>query len=237
MGSSTGALKTAASRVGITVEEYQALRAQGLKWCTPCREWKALEQFAKDKSRGDGRSSKCSTHYARTTPGPSKRERRQQAALGLRWCRGCSHWLPTAHVPRQGVCRKCAAAEARVRYAGPAGRVIRAQKNARKRGLDPIPVWWRDEQFDAFRGLCAYGCGSVASALDHIWPVRRGGRSTPANLVPACTSCNSSKNAKDPGPWVERGTAAFPEEWLSVMDLALLHGTDEWLETTFPELT
>lgn len=229
MGSATGALKTAAKRVGITVEQYQDLRDQGLKWCSACKEWKALGQFAKDCSRGDGRSAKCVTHGQRTKPGPTKPERRLRAAQGQRWCRGCAAWLPIDDVSRMGTCRKCAAAESRAYYAGPARPAIRARKNARKRGLAVIPVWWRDQQFEEFHGQCAYGCGRPATALDHIWPVHLGGQSTPGNLVPACVSCNSSKKATDPTAWVERGTAAFPWEWFSVIDLAIQHGTDEWI--------
>lgn len=230
MGSSAGVLKTAAKRIGISVDEYQQHRSAGEKWCTKCKAWLPEPQFAKDSSRGDGLKSTCRSRDARTTPGPGRAERAQRAIAGQRWCRGCSAWLPAADVARQGTCRRCAATEARERYVGTARDKIRARANARKRGLDPIPVWWREEQFTEFGDKCAYGCGRPAVSLDHIWPVRRGGRSVPANLVPACTSCNSSKKDSHPAAWVERGTAAFPEQWMSVMDLALVHNTDEWLE-------
>lgn len=42
---------------------------------------------------------------------------------------------------------------------------------------------------------CVY-CGSPWEAIDHRIPLARGGSHWPANLVPACSSCNSQKHAK-----------------------------------------
>lgn len=196
-GNAAGAIKTAATRIGITVQEYEAHRASGLKWCMKCSAWRPVANFAKDRSRGDGLKSTCSTHYARSTQGPTKLERRQRAALGQRWCRGCAAWLAAEAVPRQGVCRPCAAAKARARYAGPGGAEIRARVYARKRGLAPIPVWWAEEERDGFGGLCAYGCERSGTTWDHIWPVSRGGISAPGNLAPACGSCNRGTGGPD----------------------------------------
>ena len=66
--------------------------------------------------------------------------------------------------------------------------------------------------------------------IDHVWPVVRGGKSTPGNLVPACTTCNSKKRDKNPTPWVERGLALMPEPWERLVALAFEHNTDIWLE-------
>ncbi|WP_331736844.1 HNH endonuclease (plasmid) [Streptomyces canus] len=229
MGSATGAIKTAARRLGVSVEEYQRRRAADEKWCRLCKQWKPAVTFAKDASRGDGLKSICSEHEARTRPGPSLTERRCRAALGQAWCRSCSDWLPAGEV-RQGICRAHAAAYAKEHYRGPAGDAIRAQKKARRRSLAPIPAWWQVARFEDFGRRCAYGCGRSASSVDHIWPVARGGRSVPGNLVPACTSCNSSKKDTDPHPWVIRGVAAFPGEWTDLVALAIEHSTDEWVE-------
>lgn len=59
MGSSEGALKTAARRLGLTVEEYKAQVAAGLKWCIECRQWQGVEEFGVDRSRGDGLAARC----------------------------------------------------------------------------------------------------------------------------------------------------------------------------------
>lgn len=48
-----------------------------------------------------------------------------------------------------------------------------------------------------YRGCCAY-CGIRPDELtvDHVVPVSKGGRHAPANLVPACRECNSTKNSR-----------------------------------------
>lgn len=50
-------------------------------------------------------------------------------------------------------------------------------------------------RFDFYGGLCAY-CGKPATTVDHVVPLERGGSNWPANLRPACRSCNSSKKDK-----------------------------------------
>jgi 5-methylcytosine-specific restriction endonuclease McrA len=64
---------------------------------------------------------------------------------------------------------------------------------------------------------CAY-CGSTKQLTrDHVHPISRGGRDEPANVVPACLSCNSSKGAKTVAEWLgasradDRRTNPTPE--------------------------
>ncbi|AVR56795.1 HNH endonuclease [Microbacterium phage Elva] len=53
------------------------------------------------------------------------------------------------------------------------------------------------------RWRCVY-CGRGAGmVVDHFVPEARGGEDTVWNLVPACDRCNSSKQAHEPGPWME----------------------------------
>jgi hypothetical protein len=54
-----GAIKQAAAKIGVTVEQYEQNTASGLKWCTVCREWQARAAFAVDRSRWDGLVSVC----------------------------------------------------------------------------------------------------------------------------------------------------------------------------------
>ena len=58
-----------------------------------------------------------------------------------------------------------------------------------------------------YRGCCAY-CGEFVEGLtqDHIIPLARGGRHSIGNLIPACGSCNSSKNARLIVEWTKRTT-------------------------------
>jgi 5-methylcytosine-specific restriction endonuclease McrA len=160
---------------------------------------------------------------------PGRQERRRHLALGEKWCRDCAAWRPAADVTRQGLCREHRNAAYRARYAED-GAAIRQRVYARKRSLDPIPGWWVQGSRDDFDGLCAYGCGSAATTNDHVWPVALGGRSDPGNLAPACVSCNSSKRASHPAPWVDRGMSVFPGQWIALATLAVEHGTDQWTE-------
>lgn len=221
MGSAAGAKKAAAARVGLALNEYEARLSAGEKWCTACKEWHQRSAFDADRSRGDGLSAKCAASKAASTRGPGARQRRAQRALGLDWCRRCQAWLPLKNV-RGGVCKPHANEIYRELYAANPQAISRRNR-ARKRGLDRVPDWWHDDAFDRFGGLCAYGCGRSADALDHVYPVAHGGQSRPDNLVPACTSCNSSKRDRDPYPWIDRGLLAFPDQWICLMALNYEH--------------
>jgi|SRR3990167_7692308 len=78
-----------------------------------------------------------------------------------------------------------------------------AMRRARVAGLPAtfIPEEW-DDVLDLFGHKCAY-CGSGGMLhRDHFIPVKRGGGYELGNIVPACHSCNSKKNAKDPVVWL-----------------------------------
>ena len=51
----------------------------------------------------------------------------------------------------------------------------------------------------AYAWRCAY-CGKKPASLtqDHVIPLSYGGSHTPANIVPACRACNSSKGVRQP---------------------------------------
>lgn len=59
VGSSLGAIKTAAARVGVSVAEYERRRDNGEKWCRVCRNWHRSSAFNADRSRGDGLAPLC----------------------------------------------------------------------------------------------------------------------------------------------------------------------------------
>lgn len=46
----------------------------------------------------------------------------------------------------------------------------------------------------AWSGRCAYCQRPGRLTMDHIHPLSKGGRHEPANIAPACISCNTSKN-------------------------------------------
>lgn len=52
-------IKSAATRVGLTREQYVERLAAGDKWCTACKAWHPRAAFAPDASRGDGLAARC----------------------------------------------------------------------------------------------------------------------------------------------------------------------------------
>ena len=74
-------------------------------------------------------------------------------------------------------------------------------RRAQKRGAplnDLTPAQWQEIKAHYGR-RCVY-CGRKMQRLtqDHIVPISKGGSHTYSNVVPACQSCNSSKNAGPP---------------------------------------
>lgn len=58
-GTRAGQEKQAAARTGLTVEEWRARRASGLRWCYHHRDWAAIDDFTRDKERPDGIANIC----------------------------------------------------------------------------------------------------------------------------------------------------------------------------------
>ena len=50
---------------------------------------------------------------------------------------------------------------------------------------------------------CLY-CGLLGGQVDHVIPLTRGGTHSIGNLVPACRSCNASKNDKTITEWQKK---------------------------------
>ncbi len=58
-GNRTGALKIAAKRLGLSLDDYLNRIKGGQKWCTRCREWHSVGDFISDPSRADGINPNC----------------------------------------------------------------------------------------------------------------------------------------------------------------------------------
>lgn len=52
---------------------------------------------------------------------------------------------------------------------------------------------------------CAYCLSKGSLSMDHVQPLSRGGTHTADNTVPACISCNASKNDRTPLEWLMAG--------------------------------
>lgn len=54
-----GSYKSAARKIGCSVEHWLARRLAGEKWCFACRQWKHRTNFTRDASRKGGLTSQC----------------------------------------------------------------------------------------------------------------------------------------------------------------------------------
>jgi len=72
-----GALKIAAQKSGVSLQEYQLRITSGEKWCYACKAWHVVSEFFIDRSRYDGLSALCKK--AR-----SEKDRVKQPQLRLR---------------------------------------------------------------------------------------------------------------------------------------------------------
>jgi hypothetical protein len=72
--------------------------------------------------------------------------------------------------------------------------------------------------------LCAY-CGDPADTTDHVIPISRGGTDLPANRLPACGRCNSSKRDLTLQEWIATGRApamALGVQWTAPLEGQLI---------------
>lgn len=72
-------------------------------------------------------------------------------------------------------------------------------RRVRRYGRDAVGVATAQAvagRIEMWGGLC-WMCGAPATTIDHVIPIRRGGTHWPANLRPACRSCNARKHEKD----------------------------------------
>lgn len=125
-----------------------------------------------------------------------------------RECPGCACVFTPLYTPNAITCSKRCAR-----------RVHRWRRAARERKARGEFTWSEFMRIARkFDYCCAY-CGTKPARLDpdHVVPLSRGGANTPANLLPACNLCNSSKCAMTLAEWsawlVERNLPARQTSW------------------------
>ena len=79
----------------------------------------------------------------------------------------------------------------------------RARLQQSRPGLDTKQRIALLQQWRSTNTQCAY-CTDLATAVDHIIPVTRGGTNERTNLAPTCTSCNSRKGTLLPDEWTRK---------------------------------
>jgi 5-methylcytosine-specific restriction endonuclease McrA len=109
-------------------------------------------------------------------------------------------------------CRRKASAEHRRRYYAklpPDKRhTLTHARRAKDYGVDHVP-YSRTAILARWGRACAY-CNGVATHLDHVHPLSRGGADAEHNIVPACARCNLSKGAKTLAEWAATFVAEPP---------------------------
>ena len=76
-------------------------------------------------------------------------------------------------------------------------RYLENRRRARKSGNGGShTITERRDKFALLGNACVYCGSSGAMTVDHIVPLARGGTDDIGNIVPACRSCNSKKNAR-----------------------------------------
>jgi len=81
-------------------------------------------------------------------------------------------------------------------------------RRARLRGVEcTLTQVEAKELFEEYAGLCAY-CLTRATTLDHVVALASGGAHSKTNLVPACKTCNSSKNDRPLLVWLSERKVA-----------------------------
>lgn len=105
----------------------------------------------------------------------------------------------------QGACRKCLSAEERRRYKDDVNfrEMRKARRDMRRRNMVRVPVYLKEDLVEQFDGECAY-CNRPATTMDHFHPISKGGKTTVGNILPCCSTCNSSKGKSDPERWLQR---------------------------------
>ena len=69
--------------------------------------------------------------------------------------------------------------------------------------------------------MCFYCGQKEASRWDHLYPVNKGGATTNGNLVPACSSCNDSKQNRTLKEWYDRAGKRRKLRKLTVIERAV----------------
>lgn len=83
--------------------------------------------------------------------------------------------------------------------------VLRSNARARRRAADVGDGVTEAEWIallDEFQHACAYCESADHLTVDHVVPLARGGRDEAANVVPACLSCNCSKQDRPLAEWL-----------------------------------
>lgn len=185
-------------------KQYYLRNLQGIefKTCTDCGKDLplTLEYFGRRSDSKDGfkhRCKQCDSNY--------KQEHKENIKkLGRKYWNAHKDRLnKNKKIYRKNNIEKIKEQDKKYRLKHPESRKIQSQlRRARENHVAATLTsneW--NEIKEYFNNKCAY-CGTETNLTqDHFVPVSKGGAYTKENIVPACISCNCSKNNKDFFEW------------------------------------
>lgn len=71
-------------------------------------------------------------------------------------------------------------------------------------------------RWEQFNNCCVY-CGAIATSIDHVIPLSKGGADVLSNLLPSCHPCNLSKGAKDVDTWYKAQPTFTIKRWRKIL--------------------
>lgn len=90
------------------------------------------------------------------------------------------------------------------------------KRAAHRQSFIPLTLAQKNERFALFGNACAY-CGRADTlTVDHVLALTNGGHDEAPNVVPACRSCNSSKNASFVQQWYRRQPFFDETRWRKI---------------------
>jgi 5-methylcytosine-specific restriction endonuclease McrA len=164
-------------RCPIITNERNALKSSQLKRCTKCAQVKPRDQFGADPRLMEGLRSNCTTC--------DQRKGKQWAERNREKLRAQASERRKKFTPEQR-----AAQLARTKK----GKFLRKTRLANAVSDLTAKQWEVIKRSYGHR--CAYCYQKKPLTQDHFIPISKGGHHTASNIVPACRSCNSSKQAR-----------------------------------------
>jgi 5-methylcytosine-specific restriction endonuclease McrA len=172
------------------------------KPCSRCGETKPLEQFSRQKLGKYGHRADCKAcQRVYNTTWKHANQERTRATTRSHYEANREARLAYNRAWNVANRDRTRAALRRYRAAHPK-RLAMAKALRRKLGANRQSAELALQRVALYGGRCYY-CRAVADTIDHRIPISRGGTNLPANLVPACRSCNSRKRARTEREWKE----------------------------------
>lgn len=173
-----------------------------MKTCCRCHIEKSLTLFHKDKSKKDGHCSTCKQCISKSD---KERYLLNSESIKARSKQWSIENIDKMRAYSREWCRKnystVKAQFKQWRIDNPErSREHNRSRRAKMQAISPDLIAAR---FSVFGNACAY-CGLENGSLevDHVIPLANGGKHIPANIRPACRTCNGSKAARKLSDWI-----------------------------------